>query len=111
MDGSMKNILWAICFLGLAGSARAEEPEFISVHQGTHSFVPADSMRPSISGDGNLVAFESLARLTPDDRNKAKDVYVFDRRAKAVRLVKGMDAKKFNGGPALSGDGKVIAFH
>src|SRR5437762_5813039 len=41
-----------------------------------------DSDRPSVSGDGRFVAFESVAsNLVPGDTNGTGDVFVHDRRA------------------------------
>lgn len=89
----------------------ATEPELISAKQGPHKFSPADSSKPALSDDGMVVAFESLARLTPDDKDRNKDVYVFNRREKTLRLMQGANQSYSNAGAALSGDGRVLAFH
>src|SRR4051812_35210597 len=41
---------------------------------------------PALSQDGRVVAFESDGALTPNDRNRLRDVYVHDRSGGAVRL-------------------------
>lgn len=75
----------------------------------------ADSALPSISGDGRYVGFHSFAStLVPDDGNRARDVFVHDRRTRAVSRVSvtdaGEDAAGVSGAPALSHDGRWVAF-
>jgi Tol biopolymer transport system component len=73
---------------------------------------------PSISGDGRRVAFLSLAaNLSPADgaRDGVADVYVHDVDAGTTTLVdvaNGTGAKAADGasGPAISGDGRSVAF-
>jgi Tol biopolymer transport system component len=72
------------------------------------------SHSPSISRDGNLVAFVSSARLAPEDTNSVPDVYLRDiprGRTWVVSLGAGgraADAGSFS--PALSADGRYVAF-
>jgi Tol biopolymer transport system component len=75
------------------------------------------SLAPSISSDGNLVAFHSLAaNLVVDDGNFDFDVFVRDRGAgTTVRASVRSDGTE--GGlslgsqnPSISGDGRVVAF-
>jgi Tol biopolymer transport system component len=80
------------------------------------------SARPVISGDGNLVAFESAAsNLLPDnvlgkkgDTNGVRDVYVYNRSAQTtVRVSVGSDGKEGRGEsvrPSISADGHYVAF-
>jgi len=75
-----------------------------------------DSTRPSISGDGLKIAFRSDAtNLVSGDTNGAVDVFVHDRQAgTTVRASVGAggvqgDAKSDR--PALSGDGRFVAFY
>jgi Tol biopolymer transport system component len=77
--------------------------------------VTGDSALASVSGDGRYVGFHSFARtLVPDDRNGSRDVFVYDRRAKAVTRASvtdaGGDANGVSGAPSLSHDGRRIAF-
>jgi Tol biopolymer transport system component len=73
------------------------------------------SVAPSISGDGQLVAFESdAASLVPNDSNGTGDVFVHDIVTGATRLlsVGGNDQQTESPsfGPAISADGSSVAF-
>jgi Tol biopolymer transport system component len=72
------------------------------------------SSSPALSADGRYVAFESLAGLVPEDRNNDRDVYVFDLTPRTTMLVsmtsKGQAANAASGRPALSQDGRVVAY-
>ncbi len=89
----------------------AAEPEVLSVNHGTPKFKPADSRLPTVSDDGQVVAFESMAHLLPEDKNKESDIYVLDRRTGKLKRVVARDPSRRNGGPAVRGDGNAIAFH
>jgi Tol biopolymer transport system component len=69
---------------------------------------------PALSADGGYVAFESLAALDRRDRNKDRDVYIFDVAARTTTLVsmtsKGQSANAESRRPALSDDGEVVAY-
>jgi Tol biopolymer transport system component len=75
-----------------------------------------DSSNPSISADGRYVAFESYAsNLGPADSSTLPDVFVRDLRSGRVFLA----SRSANGGPAanapsadpaISGDGRFVAF-
>ncbi|GBD27203.1 Protein TolB [bacterium HR30] len=74
-----------------------------------------DSILPAISADGRFVAFKSLAdNLVPDDRNGVVDVFVFDRQARTIERVSvntaGGNADDFSFPPAISADGRFVAF-
>lgn len=74
-----------------------------------------DSFMPSLSADGALVAFASDATdLVAGDRNRARDVFVRDRRAHTTRRVSLSDAGAEADGPsdfaAISADGRFVAF-
>ncbi len=90
----------ACCAIGLAMTTWATEPVLIG----------AKSSRPSVSDDGSIILFESAARLTSDDKNRIRDIYVFDQNTKKLRRLKGVSSTS-NGGSAVSGDGKMAAFH
>ncbi len=69
----------------------------------------------SISGDGRYVAFQSIAsNLVPGDTNNAIDVFVRDRQTGQTGRVSvatgGAQATVGGGGPAISADGRYVAF-
>ncbi|MCC6500114.1 MAG: hypothetical protein IT313_07595 [Anaerolineales bacterium] len=73
------------------------------------------SKRPSISGDGRFVAFESDAsNLVPNDTNASTDIFVKDRQTGEVTRVSvdsaGSQADQGSGGATISADGRFVAF-
>ena len=73
------------------------------------------SMNPSISDDGRFVAFESEAtNLVKGDTNGVSDIFVVDRADRSIRRVSmapgGKEANGASHRPAISGDGKWVAF-
>jgi Tol biopolymer transport system component len=75
----------------------------------------ADSHSPSISGDGNLIAFVSSAPdLVAGDTNGQEDVFVRDVAAGTTRRVSvstaGAQTARESGDPAISADGTTVAF-
>lgn len=72
--------------------------------------------RPTISGDGNLVAFQSDAsNLVPDDNNNgAWDVFVHNMTAGTTELVsvssREIQANADAKGPVISANGRFVAF-
>ncbi len=73
------------------------------------------SSEASVSSDGNLVAFVSLAtNLVSGDRNGRPDVFVRDRAAGTTRrltaLADGTEADDYSSAPRVSPDGKVVVF-
>jgi Tol biopolymer transport system component len=73
-----------------------------------------ESVRPSISGSGRFVAFQSDAALQSDDTNKKTDVYLHDLDTKeTTRVSIGPGGVEGNGGsfsPTLSNDGRRLAY-
>jgi Tol biopolymer transport system component len=70
---------------------------------------------PSISADGQVVAFESFSwNLVAGDTNRLYDVFVCDLRSGVTERVSvdssGAQAKGGGGGPMISPDGNVVAF-
>ncbi|MFI5366762.1 MAG: cohesin domain-containing protein [Candidatus Binatia bacterium] len=70
---------------------------------------------PSISADGNLVAFVSAAsNLVPGDTNSDLDVFVCNRNTGTIELVSVSSSGAQGNGdsilPAISGDGHLVAF-
>ena len=78
---------------------------------------PNDGMESiSISGDGRYVAYSTDAtNLMPDDRNRAADVFVYDRETATTRLISrnpdGQPANGHSGGAVLSRDGRHAVYH
>ena len=73
------------------------------------------SSRPSISGDGRYVAFESGAyNLVPGDTNGVADSFVRDRLTmETTRVTVSTDGVEGNGSSyqaSISGDGRYVAF-
>jgi len=84
---------------------------------GTDDPPNARSESPSISDDGNLVAFQSDAtNFAGDDTNNSTDVFVRKMSSGAVVLASrvsgqaGIPGNRSSTQPALSGDGTVVAF-
>jgi hypothetical protein len=74
------------------------------------------SDEPSISADGNLVAFWSNAtNLITGDTNNTRDVFVHNRSTGVTECVSvdstGLQSNGYSYGAAISGDGNVVAFH
>lgn len=68
-----------------------------------------------ISADGRYIAFQSSAdNLIENDTNSRSDVFVFDRDTEEITRVSvasdGNEANRFSIDPAISADGRVIAF-
>ncbi len=71
---------------------------------------------PAISADGRFVAFPSDAtNLVLGDTNNTTDVFVHDRRTGTTERVSvsssGGQSDGFSEGPAISADGRFVAFH
>ncbi len=99
-----------IYFRRLAGSATAR----ISVDgNGVQQPIGA-SHSPSVSHDGERVAFVSTARLAPEDTNDGPDVYLRDvgrgRTSLVSRGLAGKSSDDASYSPSLSADGRVVAF-
>ncbi len=73
---------------------------------------PSDS--PSLSGDGQYVAFASRGTLVSNDTNVASDVFVHNlQTAETIRVSvssAGDESNGHSGGPSLSADGRYVAF-
>ncbi|HEV3363453.1 MAG TPA: hypothetical protein VG795_04820, partial [Acidimicrobiia bacterium] len=74
-----------------------------------------DSQRPTLSGDGRLVAFWSAAEnLVDGDTNKVTDCFLHDRETHTtIRVDVGPADVQANGEcarPVVSGDGKLVVF-
>ncbi|MGQ0845017.1 MAG: hypothetical protein ACT4QF_12870 [Sporichthyaceae bacterium] len=74
-----------------------------------------ESTGPVVSDNGRYVAFVSTAAgLVPRDTNGVDDVFVRDLRTGATRRVsvgaEGRQSNGVSGGPAISGDGRVLVY-
>jgi Tol biopolymer transport system component len=81
---------------------------------GGNRYVPGSS-QPSISADGQIVAFTSFAdNLVPGDANGVSDVFVHDRSSGVTERVSvdssGAEANGASDGPAISANGRFVAF-
>ena len=71
----------------------------------------ARSYAPAISADARFVAFVSDATdVVPGDTNGVADIFLRDRRAGTTVLVSGAHADAPSDAPAISADGRYVAF-
>jgi len=87
----------------------------VSVDSTGAEAVGGNSIEPSISADGRVVAFLSNAtNLVSNDNNAKTDVFVHDRATgQTTRANLGpanVEANNFSSSPAISADGHVVAF-
>jgi hypothetical protein len=72
------------------------------------------SEEPALSADGHVVAFVTRNAWDPTDRNGTQDVYVYDRRVRAMmlasRAVTGGAGNARSSQPSVSADGSQVAF-
>ena len=71
------------------------------------------SFSPSVSADGNLIAYQSLAtNLVDNDSNDAADIFVYDRNSGSTTraCANTIEPDSFSYSPAISADGNFIAF-
>ena len=106
---------------GAAGSPPTEgaaggETTRVSVSSaGDEADRPSGNFGSAISADGRYVVYASLAtNLVPDDDNDSNDVFLHDRSTgETVRASVGpggVEGNKDSSGPALSADGRFVAF-
>jgi Tol biopolymer transport system component len=74
-----------------------------------------DSFQSSLSSDGRFVAFgSSAANLVPGDTNGVGDIFVVDRQQQTIERVSissaGLQGNGGSGYPAISADGRFVAF-
>ncbi|MEQ8765503.1 MAG: calcium-binding protein [Planctomycetota bacterium] len=105
----------SIAMLFAAPLASAQTVELISLNRnGLRS--NGASYSPEISADGRYLAFGSLANdLVAGDTNGQPDIFVHDRVSGATVCASvtpfGVPGNGFCHGPAISGDGRFVAFH
>lgn len=88
---------------------------FTRVSEGVAGQANAGSFTPSISADGQFVAFASAAsNLVTGDTNGAVDIFVRDRTAGTTTRVSvssgGVQGNGASTAPSISGDGRFVAF-
>jgi Tol biopolymer transport system component len=88
--------------------------ERVSVSAGGAS-PTGSSVSPAISGDGRFVAFQSTAdNLVPGGTTGEPGVFLRDRESGTTQIVSiahsGAQANGWSGSPAISGDGRLVAF-
>ncbi|MBB3114012.1 putative repeat protein (TIGR01451 family) [Paenibacillus phyllosphaerae] len=97
--------------------SKAQDNAYQLISKGTdNTLADGDSRLPSISADGNVVAFESeSANLVPDDTNEVQDIFVSDRAANTLTRVSvragGIPFTRDSLYPSLSDDGRYVGFH
>ena len=96
-----------------AGGAFAQTTRVSVASDGTQA--NDESFTAVMSLDGRFVAFQSAAtNLVPDDTNAAWDVFVHDRATGRTERVSvsstGAQSPNGGGSPAISGDGRYVAF-
>ncbi|MBL8844088.1 MAG: PD40 domain-containing protein [Planctomycetes bacterium] len=74
-----------------------------------------ESSNPSMSGDGNLIVFNSRStQLVPDDQNGQFDVFLRDLANGTLERISvgagGVEGNNFSVGPKISADGSTVAF-
>src|SRR5690606_24168381 len=95
--------------------ADRESGELTLISRGIDGPANGVSTFPRLSGDGRFVVFQSRAdNLVEGDDNGTTDIFVYDRETETMQLVsRGLDGAPGNGQsitPAISDDGRVIAF-
>lgn len=109
------------CISALAGCT--PKTDWASAPTTFFPFNNGSARRPSISADGNYVAYESdMDKMVPGDTNNASDIFVFDRRSHVTRRVSvssaGVEGNTI--GPStcsknsfhvsISGNGRLVTF-
>lgn len=116
-----RSVFVSAILLLVVGDTAAQSPQAIvgtiSLASATGAATPGSghASGPALSRDGRYVAFSSeTSDLVPGDTNGVADVFVRDRRTWALVRVSldtdGLEATCGNTHPALSGDGRFVAF-
>jgi len=93
--------------------------QFVNGTQGTCTApnpLDCNSSDPAISADGSIVVFSSFSQLTVEDSDTMHDVFVLDRTGPSPSLkrisrgVNGTPSNGLSGSPAVSADGRFVAF-
>ncbi len=99
--------------LALAAGGTNGETERISLDSAGQQALQG-AYEPSISRDGQRIAFQTSAALLPTDTNGHTDIYVYDRGADLLMLASTTALGALGNGTsfdaAISGDGRWVAF-
>jgi Tol biopolymer transport system component len=113
------SLLAASVVASIAAGKSGEEPTTVLVSRAGKAGKGGDanSLEPSLSGDGRFVAFVSRAKnLSPAAKSGAREVFVRDMQTGEVALASrgsgpgGAAATGFSGEPSISADGRYVAF-
>ena len=101
-----------VCLPALGATPKTKR---VSVRSNGTEAVGGESYRPSISGSGRLVAFQSDAtNLVPGDENDSSDIFVHDRKTQKTKRVSvrsnGNEGDGVSSDPAISSNGRWVAF-
>ena len=110
----LSTTLFPISMNKIYASTTAGMTELVSLSSDGHQGDSA-SYNPTISSDGNIVAFESEAsNLVSNDTNEAVDIFVHNIQTGITERVSlssdGTQGNDFSVDPSLSGDGRYVAF-
>jgi Tol biopolymer transport system component len=96
-----------------AGAVAKPKTVRVSVKPNGHE-INTDSEDPSITQHGNLVAFDSLASFTKNDKGTDADVFVWNRKSHKLERVSvksnGKEADGDSEHPSISANGRYVAF-
>ncbi len=72
----------------------------------------AGAQVPAISADGRWISFSSSAsNLVPLDRNRARDVFLFDREGDTLSRITNGNAGSYSSSSALTADGRYVTYY
>ncbi len=109
-QGMMTCLLLFMAISSWATTTRISESTLILEEQGSR-----ESASPSLSGDGKLLVFESLApNLVAEDHNRTSDIFLRETDTGILRRISiGMNGVEANGSsdrPVISRDGRFVAY-
>ncbi len=108
-------LTWGIAFQSTSDAIVPGVNEFITVNDSGNQANGASDARPSVSGDGNVVAFASAAtNLVAGDTNGQYDIFVRNRTNNTTERVSvssaGVETNQPSSWPSVSYDGRFVAF-
>jgi hypothetical protein len=116
-DGDRDVNTWDVYLRDRGDGTTAPTTELVSRSDTPTSFPTLDSRSPSISADGDFVAFHSVdPALVANDDNGYRDVFLYDRTTTPPTLTlvsrndDGVQANLPSSEPSLSGDGTLVLF-
>jgi Tol biopolymer transport system component len=114
--GALAVFVTAAALVGAASAAAGVTARVSSATDGSQTNGRSGLSRPAISADGTLVAFDSTATdLATGATSGQDDVFLHYRSSGATQLISatrnGTEANGASSEPAVSGDGRYVAFH